>query len=688
MHKNRSILPCRGCPVLANVHRSLALLLASSLCSPLVFAQQPGETVSASTAQDTKLRASLLPLVEPHPGDVALAVRHLETGETFTYQADQVMPTASLIKLPLLVAVYQLAQQEQLDLGQMIPLRKEDAVPGSGILREHVSVGATLPLRDYVRLMMRYSDNTATNIVIDQVGLPTTTQQMKSLGLENTRLHSKVYRGDTSIDPSRSREFGLGSTTAAEMVQLLGMLHRGELGEPKATTEMLDHLMACDDQTKLPRFIGRTVKIAHKTGAVSNCRTDAGILFTASGPVAVCVLTNKNEDRRWSDDNAAEILCGKIGLAVLDRFGAENATRPLQIGATGRLVESLQRTLNARHDPSPSLAIDGDFGPATQAAVERFQRRKSLPQTGLVTPEFWTALGTLIEQDDPIPPPEIVNSEKLSQTPRPSLNAPPVVTCKAWVIGDQNGKILWERKGDQKLEAASTTKIMTAHIVLNRARENPKVLDDVITFSKQADETVGSTSGIREGESIEIGMLLYGLLLPSGNDAATALAEHFGKAFIESPDEAPVDRFVLEMNREAKRLGLNSTHYTNPHGLSNSEQLISAADLLRLSTVAMQNPLFQKIVATRQFGCRIKSSSGYERNLRWKNTNQLLEIDGYHGVKTGTTAAAGACLVSMGHHAGENLMVVVLGSQSSAARYADTRNLFRWAWSHRSPILE
>ncbi|MCP4887318.1 MAG: hypothetical protein GY904_11980 [Planctomycetaceae bacterium] len=683
--------------MLASVHRNLVFLAVCSLWLPLVEAQQPDEAkpselaqnrtqnATPETNQDNKLQTAILPLIESHRGDVAVAVRHLKTGETFTHQADQIMPTASLIKLPLLVAVYQLEQQERLDLGKTIPLREEDPVPGAGILRDHFSVGAVLSLRDYIRLMIRYSDNTATNIVIDQVGLPVTTQQMNLLGLENTRLHSKVYRGDTSIDPIRSRKFGLGSTTASEMVQLLAMLQNGKLGNAEATKEMLDHLVACDDQSMLARFFNPTIRIAHKTGAVSNCRTDAGILFTASGPVAICVLTNENEDRRWTDDNAAEILCGKIGSAVLDRFGAEDTEKPLQFGATGRLVESLQRTLNARLKPTPGLAIDGDFGPATQAAVKRFQQANSLSQTGIMTPETWKSLGILIEQDDPIPPPEIINSKIYPTTPRPALNAPPVVTCKAWVIGDPEGNILWERASEQKLEAASTTKIMTAHVVLKMAQKKPELLNEIITFSKRADETVGSTSGIREGESIETGTLLYGLLLPSGNDAATALAEHVGKSLVESPEQDPVDRFVLEMNREAKRLGLKTAHYTNPHGLSNPEHLISAADLLRLSVVTMKNPLFRKIVATRQFGCQVKSSAGYARNLRWKNTNQLLAFEGYQGIKTGTTNAAGACLVSMGSYAGKEMIIVVLGAQSSAARYADTRNLFRWAWSQQSP---
>lgn len=600
------------------------------------------------------------------------------------------MPTASLIKLPILVATYRFAADGEIDLDKPVALREEDKVPGSGILRDHFSDGATLPLRDHVRLMMRYSDNTATNIVIDQIGLPATTEIMRRLGLKDTRLHSKVYRGDTSIAPERSRQFGLGSTTASEMVKLLSMLHGGELGDETATREMLDHLLACESRSKLPRFFDDSIQIAHKTGSVSNCRTDAGIIYTSTGPVAVCVLTNENKDQSWGDDNAAEILCGQIGQAVLDRFDEDEqpASQVLTVGAHGRLVESLQRTLNARMDPSPNLAVDGDFGPATRGAVERFQREQSIPDDGVVNRATWEALGTLIEKDDPVPDPEVVNSEAVPKRSRPTLDDPPIVTCKAWVVGDSDGNVLWQQDANQTLEAASTTKIMTAHVVLKLARRQPEILREVITFSRRADETRGSTAGIRAGEKIEVEKLLYGLLLPSGNDAAVALAEHVGHHFAESSEEEPLDAFVREMNREATRLELNRTHYTNPHGLSNQDHVTTAAELLRLCTEAMKNDRFRKIVSTPQFGYRLHSESGYSRNVRWKNTNQLLEFEGYRGVKTGTTGAAGACLVSVGDHQGQTLMVVVLGSQSSAARYADTRNLYRWAWQRRSDSAE
>ena len=107
------------------------------------------------------------------------------------------------------------------------------------------------------------------------------------------------------------------------------------------------------------------------------------------------------------------------------------------------------------------------------------------------------------------------------------------------------------------------------------------------------------------------------------------------------------------------------------------------AILVKLAFAAMQNPLFRQYVGTRQHGTKVTGEWGYERNVVWKNTNKLLGIEGYSGVKTGTTTAAGACLVSWGERNGRELIVVVLGSTHSDARYVDARNLFRWAWQQK-----
>ena len=133
-----------------------------------------------------------------HEGEVAIAVKNLKTGDFFTHNADQPMATASLIKLPLMITAYREVDAKRLDTAKNVELKAADKVPGSGVLTEHFSEGVQLPLHDYIRLMIRYSDNTATNIVIDQVGIEKTATVAESLGCPNTKLHSKLYRGDTT----------------------------------------------------------------------------------------------------------------------------------------------------------------------------------------------------------------------------------------------------------------------------------------------------------------------------------------------------------------------------------------------------------------------------------------------------------------------------------------------------------
>ena len=272
-----------------------------------------------SFANDS-LEARLRPLIDAHKGQIAIAMKHLKNGESFTHRADEPMPTASLIKLPVMLEVYQQAHEGKLSLTDPITLTNADKVPGSGILTAHFSEGASFPLADAVRLMIAYSDNTATNLVIDKIGLSATAARMEALGFPNTKLHSKSFKRETSIFPERSEKFGLGSTTAGEMVALLELLHAEKLVSPTASKAMLEHLKKCDDKEKFPRFLSTNTVVAHKTGSVSDARTDAGIIFTQGGAIALCVLTAKNEDASWTPDNAGNRFCATVAREVVAHF--------------------------------------------------------------------------------------------------------------------------------------------------------------------------------------------------------------------------------------------------------------------------------------------------------------------------------------------------------------------------------
>lgn len=273
--------------------------------------------------------------------------------------------------------------------------------------------------------------------------------------------------------------------------------------------------------------------------------------------------------------------------------------------------------------------------------------------------------------------------------PADDLDGPPFVTAKGWAIADgKTGEVLWGSKQNEGFKAASTTKIMCAYVVLQLAKKDPKVLDETVTFSEFADKTTGSTADIRAGESLPVRECLYGLLLPSGNDAGNALAEHFNARLAPPEKETTTDarsNFIAEMNRQAARLGLAKTVYRSTFGDGGTpeDRTTSPSDLLKLASEGLKDPLFRGYVSCREHTYKVRTPDGGERELLWKNTNQLLGIEGYDGVKTGTTNQAGTCLVSSCRRGEDHLLAVVLGSESNNGRYVDTRNLFRWAWRQR-----
>ncbi len=264
-----------------------------------------------------------------------------------------------------------------------------------------------------------------------------------------------------------------------------------------------------------------------------------------------------------------------------------------------------------------------------------------------------------------------------------TLDGPPFVSAKAWVVLDgKTGKVL---RGSNETEArpmASTSKIMTAWVVLGLAATDPKALDEIVTYSERAAKTIGSSAKLLAGEKVPVKDLLYGLLLPSGNDAAVALAEHFGPRLGEAADGDGLQRFVAELNRRAKALGLKEMAYKDPNGLSPGN-VSSTRDLATLTWEAMKDERFRAYVATRRHDCEVVEPGGGKRKIIWTNTNTLLNIEGYEGVKTGTTTPAGNCLVASAKRGEDRLIVVVLGATSTDGKYVDARNLFRWAWLER-----
>jgi D-alanyl-D-alanine carboxypeptidase (penicillin-binding protein 5/6) len=650
--------------------------------------------------------------VKEHRGDVAIYVDWADSSTVvdspplLEIACDRPMPTASLIKVAVLAELYRQIDQKMVSSDDLLELRKEDAVPGSGILTEHFAPGTRLPLATVARLMIAWSDNTATNLLLDRLGIAAVNRTMDSLGFDQTHVHSKVFRRDTSVEPEASQRYGLGRTTARQMGQLLSKIHRKELFSVDASAAMLAHLASCDDDTKILRELPKSLKVPHKTGAVTEVRTDAALLPLGERTLVVVILTAGNEDGSWGDRNAAEILMGKIGKLLFDQFAngkidaldADQA--PLQIGSNGRRVLALQRTLNQNRPEKDRLTEDGEFGPATQAAVKDFQRQQQLEETGIVEARTWASLGAIRWEADPVPSQEDRSRVERERRQSDLLGSGPHVSAKAWVIYDpQSDQVLAGHQQDLPLPMASTTKIMTAWLVQQEIARRADLVDRPIVFSSAADGTEGSSSLVESGESVSLKDALHGLMLPSGNDMAIALAEWWASIDRNTTDEtAPKGReknpagsaelvaaFVEAMNREAKRLELKGTTFTNPHGLPAAEHQSSAIDLARLAAHFMKVESLRELVAKRQHVARIDRPDGSHREILWKNTNPLLDTQGYEGIKTGTTEAAGACLVSSSLQGDSRLIVVQLGSRNSDTRELDARNLHRWGWQLVQP---
>lgn len=221
----------------------------------------------------------------------------------------------------------------------------------------------------------------------------------------------------------------------------------------------------------------------------------------------------------------------------------------------------------------------------------------------------------------------------------------------AILVDGQTGRVLYEKQADQQSLIASTTKIMTALIVC----EQCNVLDRM-RIPKEAVGIEGSSMYLREGEVLTLQELLYGMMLHSGNDAATALAIYCG---------GTVEGFAELMNDKARMLGLTNTHFVNPHGLDAPGHYSTARDLAVLAAFAMKNPIFAQTVSTKQVTVG-------DRHLT--NHNKLLwQVDGADGVKTGYTRAAGRILVSSAQREGRRLICVTINDGDD---WADHKALF------------
>lgn len=288
-----------------------AALLPLVLATGALRAQSPG-------ADTVALRRTLDALADAHHGVVGYTVRDIDTGAGISRRGDETFPTASLIKVPVLVTVFDLVARGMLSLDDKLTVLKIDKVPGAGTL-QFMHDGIEITVRDAAWLMTTISDNTATNVLLDRIIIRRVWDKMESLGLPHTKVHSKSFLRSSSVAMDSSVKYGLGVTTPNEMARLFEMLAQGRVVSPSADSAMLDILAHNEDGVLLQRFAGG-VRAAHKTGATDAVRTECSLFYLRNRVVA-CVFTRENVDQRWVLDSEPQVTMARMGEAIVNAWG-------------------------------------------------------------------------------------------------------------------------------------------------------------------------------------------------------------------------------------------------------------------------------------------------------------------------------------------------------------------------------
>lgn len=260
---------------------------------------------------------------------------------------------------------------------------------------------------------------------------------------------------------------------------------------------------------------------------------------------------------------------------------------------------------------------------------------------------------------------------------------PDIDASNAFVMG-KNGTVYYARSADEQVKIASITKVMTAILAV----ENCK-MDEKITVSNAAATVGNSTAGLLEGDELTVEQALRGLMIPSGNDAAIALAEHVGKKLDPKTKDA-VATFVKAMNERAKKLGCTGTLFENPHGLDYDEWAgdmhSTAHDVALMMQEAMKDDTIREVMASKDPWIEVTGADGSDHSHSMDTHNVLLGQDGNIGGKTGTTDDAGYCFASAYNRDGDEIYTVVLNSSTTDQRFADTATLASWYYDHKVTV--
>lgn len=304
-------------PTMSNCVLTVFLAISIALPGQGSVATVNDQTATRASTLDADIKAQVATL----KGKVSLFAKNLDSGETYSFNADERVRTASTIKIAVMVEAFARVSEGKAKWSDELVLTKPGKVSGSGVAQE-LSDGLHLTLRDCVNLMMLVSDNTATNLVLDVLTTDAVNARMDSLGFKQIRILRKIGSGGESKegkDPTNKR-FGLGVATPREMVLLLEKLERGEVINAALSKEMIELMK----REQVRYAIGRTlwnVPMATKYGALDKLRSAIGIIYTKKGRIAMAITCDEMPEINWTVDNPGYLLMSRLSLILIGGLG-------------------------------------------------------------------------------------------------------------------------------------------------------------------------------------------------------------------------------------------------------------------------------------------------------------------------------------------------------------------------------
>ena len=310
------------------MHFFVLVAIGATVLTPGVARSQGSGATRKPEHVDETLQNQISTYARHHRGKVSLFAKHLRTGNTVALNPDVPVNTASVIKLPIMLEAMSQVKEGRVSFDDMLPLRKDDQVSGSGVLLLF-HTPAEINFETAIVLMITQSDNTAANLVLAHVGRENVNRRLRTMGLQTTMSIRPISRPKEGDQSPELKPFGIGRTTAREMASVLESIERCDLADQKLCARMVDILEHQFWRNCIPHYLEDTdttevaSHIANKTGSLDHVRNDVGIVYTKNGPIVISAFTYENVDTSWTPENEGELLVARMAKTIVDGWAPD-----------------------------------------------------------------------------------------------------------------------------------------------------------------------------------------------------------------------------------------------------------------------------------------------------------------------------------------------------------------------------